>query len=46
MTALGVGVALLLTIPVLNIVIPVLAAAAFTHLFHLLARAEIARPRS
>lgn len=44
-TALGVGVALLLTIPVLNIVIPVLAAAAFTHLFHLLARAEIARPR-
>lgn len=30
----GVLIALLLTVPVLNIVIPVFAAAAFTHLFH------------
>ena len=37
-TALGVGVAMLLTIPLLNIIVPVLAAAAFTHLFHSLAR--------
>lgn len=42
-TALGVGVALLLTVPVLNIMVPVLAAAAFTHLFHIVARTEIAR---
>lgn len=34
-TALGVLIALMLTVPVLNIVIPVLAAAGFTHLFHL-----------
>ena len=33
-TALGVGVAMLLTVPILNIIVPVLAAAAFTHLFH------------
>lgn len=33
--ALGVMIALLLSVPVLNIVIPVLAAAAFTHFFHL-----------
>ena len=37
-TALGVGVAVLLTVPLLNIIVPVLAAAAFTHLFHSLAR--------
>lgn len=34
-TALGVGIALLLTVPLLNIVVPVLAAAAYTHLFHI-----------
>lgn len=34
-TALGILIAFLLTVPVLNITIPVLAAAAFTHLFHL-----------
>ena len=34
-TALGILIALLLTVPVLNILVPVLAAAAFTHLFHL-----------
>lgn len=34
-TALGVMIALLLTVPVLNIVIPTLAAAGFTHLYHL-----------
>lgn len=39
-TALGVGIALLLSVPVLNIVVPVLAAAAYTHLFHLLARRD------
>ena len=39
--ALGVGIAMLLTVPLLNIVVPVLAAAAFTHLFHSLARREI-----
>ncbi|MDO5632700.1 MAG: EI24 domain-containing protein [Paracoccus sp. (in: a-proteobacteria)] len=32
----GVLIAFLLTVPVLNIVVPVLAAAAFTHLFHLI----------
>lgn len=32
---LGVGVALLLTVPLLNILVPVLAAAAYTHLFHI-----------
>ena len=37
-TLLGVGIAMLLTVPILNIVVPVLAAAAFTHLFHILAR--------
>lgn len=42
-TALGIGIALLLTVPVLNILVPVLAAAAYTHLFHLLARTELAR---
>lgn len=34
-TALGVMVAVLLTIPVINILVPVLAAAGFTHLYHL-----------
>lgn len=43
-TLLGVGVALLLTVPVLNIVVPVLAASAFTHLFHMLAPRERASP--
>lgn len=33
-TALGVMIALLLTVPVLNVVVPVLAAAGFTHLYH------------
>lgn len=35
-TMAGALIAVLLTIPVLNIVVPVLAAAAFTHLFHLI----------
>ena len=35
-TALGAMIAVLLTVPVLNIAVPVLAAAAFTHLFHLI----------
>ncbi|MFT4014258.1 MAG: EI24 domain-containing protein [Paracoccus sp. (in: a-proteobacteria)] len=34
-TVLGVLIALLLTVPVLNVLVPVLAAAGFTHLFHL-----------
>lgn len=34
-TATGVVVALLLTVPLLNILVPVLAMAAFTHLYHL-----------
>ncbi|SIQ31187.1 Uncharacterized protein involved in cysteine biosynthesis [Paracoccus thiocyanatus] len=34
-TTLGVMIAALLTVPVLNVVIPVLAAAGFTHLYHL-----------
>lgn len=34
-TALGVMISVLLTVPVLNVLVPVLAAAAFTHLFHL-----------
>ncbi|MDF3607424.1 EI24 domain-containing protein [Paracoccus sp. DMF-8] len=34
-TGLGVLIAFLLTVPVLNIVVPVLAAAGFTHLYHL-----------
>lgn len=34
-TLLGVLIAMLLTVPVLNIVGPILAAVAFTHLFHL-----------
>lgn len=37
-TALGVMIALLLTVPVINIVIPTLAAAGFTHLYHLTRR--------
>lgn len=37
-TALGVLIALLLTVPILNILVPVLAAASFTHLFHLVRR--------
>ncbi|MEF9603932.1 EI24 domain-containing protein, partial [Paracoccus sp. PXZ] len=40
-TALGVLIALLLTVPVLNVVVPVLAAAGFTHLYHL----SSSRPR-
>lgn len=40
-TLLGVGIALLLTVPILNIVIPVLAAAAYTHLFHIIGRREL-----
>lgn len=36
--ALGVAIAALLTVPVVNIVVPVLAAASFTHLFHLVTR--------
>lgn len=34
-TLAGMLIALLLTIPVLNIIVPVLAAAVFTHLFHI-----------
>ena len=34
-TLLGVLIALLLTVPLLNITVPVLAAAGFTHLYHL-----------
>ena len=34
-TALGVMISVLLTVPVLNVLVPVLAAAGFTHLFHL-----------
>ncbi|MBV0891681.1 EI24 domain-containing protein [Paracoccus sp. Z118] len=36
--ALGVAIAALLTVPVVNIAVPVLAAASFTHLFHGLTR--------
>ena len=35
-TLTGVAIAVLLTVPVLNIVVPVLASAVFTHLFHLI----------
>ena len=35
-TALGVLIAFALTIPVVNIGVPVLAVASFTHLYHLL----------
>ncbi|TRW97909.1 hypothetical protein FNJ84_09410 [Paracoccus sp. M683] len=35
-TMTGVVIAVLLTVPVLNIIVPVLAAAVFTHLFHLI----------
>ena len=34
-TALGILIALLLTVPVLNVVVPVLAAAGFTHLYQI-----------
>lgn len=34
-TSLGVLIALLATVPVLNVLVPVLAAAGFTHLYHL-----------
>lgn len=34
-TTLGVLIAALLTVPVLNVVVPVLAAAGFTHLYHI-----------
>lgn len=37
-TGLGVLIAALLTVPVLNILVPVLAATSFTHLFHMLER--------
>jgi len=37
-TLLGVLIALLLTVPFLNVLVPVLAAAGFTHLFHLARR--------
>lgn len=37
-TLTGVAIAFLLTVPVLNIAVPVLAGAVFTHLFHLTAR--------
>ncbi|MFV0303042.1 MAG: EI24 domain-containing protein [Paracoccus sp. (in: a-proteobacteria)] len=37
-TLTGVAIAVLLTVPVLNIAVPVLAAAVFTHLFHLIRR--------
>lgn len=37
-TTLGVLIAALLTVPVLNILVPVLAATSFTHLFHLTER--------
>ncbi len=33
-TLTGISIAFLLTVPILNIAIPVLAAAAFTHLVH------------
>ena len=39
---LGIAVAALLTVPVLNIVVPVLAAASFTHLYQLVTRNEAA----
>ena len=38
--ALGVAIAALLTVPVVNVVVPVLAAASFTHLFHLVTRRD------
>ncbi len=47
-TLLGIGIAALLTVPVVNIVVPVLAAASFTHLFHQIsgsASPAPARPR-
>ena len=37
-TLTGVAIAIMLTIPVLNIAVPVLASAVFTHLFHLIRR--------
>lgn len=39
-TLTGVAIAVLLTVPVLNIVVPVLASAVFTHLFHLIRRSS------
>lgn len=39
---LGIAVAALLTVPVLNIVVPVLAAASFTHLYQIVTRNEAA----
>lgn len=43
-TATGILIALLLTVPLLNIAVPVLAAATFTHLFHLIPAASGPRP--
>lgn len=43
-TATGIVIALLLTVPVLNIAVPVLAAAAFTHLYQISASGRPARP--
>ncbi|AUH63904.1 EI24 domain-containing protein [Paracoccus zhejiangensis] len=37
-TLTGIAIAVLLTVPVLNIAVPVLASAVFTHLFHLIRR--------
>ncbi|AXC51003.1 hypothetical protein DRW48_01905 [Paracoccus suum] len=44
-TAAGTMVALLLTVPVLNILVPVMAMAAFTHLYHLSAAGSDPRSR-
>ena len=44
-TGTGVMIAVLLTVPVLNIAVPVLAAAAFTHLFHLIRGSSDTAPR-
>ncbi|MCQ0971176.1 EI24 domain-containing protein [Paracoccus sp. TK19116] len=41
----GVMIAFLLTVPVVNVAIPALAAATFTHLFHLTARRSRSTPR-
>lgn len=44
-TLAGVLLALVLTVPILNIAIPVLATATFTHLFHLIRAADGPSPR-
>ena len=43
-TLTGVVIALALSVPVVNIAVPLLAAATFTHLFHLLSAAEDSNP--